>query len=79
MRGQNVIIVGGGFTAVDCGRSCARAAKRLVGEEGSVTIMYRRTEAQMSADPDEINEMRLEEIGVETLMNPHSARTEDGK
>ena len=79
MRGQNVIIVGGGFTAVDCGRSCARAAKRLVGEEGSVTIMYRRTEAQMSADPDEINEMRLEEIEVETLMNPHSARTEDGK
>ncbi|MCZ6673783.1 MAG: FAD-dependent oxidoreductase [Verrucomicrobia bacterium] len=79
MQGQNVIIVGGGFTAVDCGRSCARAAKRLVGAEGTVTIMYRRTEAQMSADPDEINQMRLEEIVVETLMNPLSARTEDGK
>jgi len=79
MKGQNVIIVGGGFTAVDCGRSCARAAKRLVGEEGSVAIMYRRTEAQMSADPDEINQMRLEEIEVESLMNPISARTENGK
>ncbi len=79
MEGQNVIIVGGGFTAVDCGRSCARAAKRLVGAEGTVTIMYRRTEAQMSADPDEINQMRLEEIEVETLMNPFSARTENGK
>ena len=79
LKGQNVIIVGGGFTAVDCGRSCARAAKRLVGTEGSVTIMYRRTEAQMSADPDEINQMRLEEIDVETLMNPLSARTKDGK
>lgn len=79
MKGRNVIIVGGGFTAVDCGRSCARAAKRLVGEDGSVTIMYRRTEAQMSADPDEINQMRLEEIEVETLMNPLSASIEDGK
>ena len=79
MEGQNVIIVGGGFTAVDCARSCARAAKRLVGAEGTVTIMYRRTEAQMSADPDEINQMRLEEIEVETLMNPFSARTENGK
>jgi len=79
MKGKNVIIVGGGFTAVDCGRSCARAAKRLVGAEGSVTIMYRRTEAQMSADPDEINQMRLEEIEVESLMNPLSARTENGK
>jgi NADPH-dependent glutamate synthase beta subunit-like oxidoreductase/ferredoxin len=79
MKGQNVIIVGGGFTAVDCGRSCARSAKRLVGAEGSVTIMYRRTEAQMSADPDEINQMRLEEIEVETLMNPLSARMENGR
>ena len=29
MKGKNVIIVGGGFTAVDCSRSCARAALAL--------------------------------------------------
>lgn len=79
MKGHDVIIVGGGFTAVDCARSCARVAKRLVGAEGSVTIMYRRTEAQMSADWDEIGQMRMEEIEVETLMNPIAARVEDGK
>lgn len=79
MKGQSVVIVGGGFTAVDCARSCARAARQLVGEEGSVTIMYRRTEAQMSANTDELEEMRVENIEVETLMTPIRAVTEDGK
>ena len=79
MRGQHVVIVGGGFTAVDCARSCARAARQLVGEEGHVTIMYRRTEAQMAANPDELEEMRTENIEIESLMSPVRARTEDGK
>lgn len=79
MKGQNVIIVGGGFTAVDCARSCARAALRLVGEEGKVTMMYRRTTGQMAAKYDEIEEMGVENIQIETLMNPHSARVENGK
>ena len=79
MEGQDVIILGGGFTAVDCARSCARAARRLVGDKGSVKIVYRRTEGQMTGDADEIEEMRLENIDVETLLNPHSARVEDDK
>lgn len=79
MKGKNVIIVGGGFTAVDCSRSCARAALRLVGEEGKVSMMYRRTAGQMAAKYDEIEEMGVENIEIETLMNPHSARVEDGK
>ena len=79
MKGQSVVIVGGGFTAVDCARSCARAARRLVGEEGEVTIMYRRTEAQMTANSDEIEEMRMENIEIETLMTPLRAITKDGK
>ncbi len=79
MPGQHVIIVGGGFTAVDCARSCARAAKRLVGADGTVTIMYRRTEAQMSADNDEIVQMNGEGIEVETLVSPVSAIMEAGR
>ena len=79
MKGQSVVIVGGGFTAVDCARSCARAARQLVGEEGNVTIMYRRTEAQMSANTDELEEMRIENIEIETLMTPIRAVTEGGK
>jgi NADPH-dependent glutamate synthase beta subunit-like oxidoreductase/ferredoxin len=79
MQGQNVVIVGGGFTAVDCARSCARAARRLVGAEGRVAIMYRRTEAQMSANMDELEAMREENIEVETLVSPVRAHTEGGR
>jgi formate dehydrogenase major subunit len=78
MKGRKVVIVGGGFTAVDCARACARAARQLVGEAGSVAIMYRRTEAQMSANSDELEEMRTENIEIETLMSPVRAVTENG-
>jgi formate dehydrogenase major subunit len=79
MEKQSVLVVGGGFTAVDCARSCARAARRLVGPEGNVAIMYRRTEAQMSANMDELEQLRMENIRVETLVSPVSARTSNGK
>ncbi len=79
MKGQDVVIVGGGFTAVDCARSCARAAKMLVGEEGNVAIMYRRTEAQMSANVDELEALTEESIDVETLASPVRAVVENGK
>ena len=42
-------------------------------------MMYRRTAGQMAAKYDEIEEMGVENIEIETLMNPHSARVEDGK
>ena len=72
----DVVIVGGGFTAVDC----ARAARRLLGEEHRVTaIMYRRGEEHMSASPDEIWQLRLEGIDVGTLVNPGRVRCENGK
>jgi formate dehydrogenase major subunit len=79
MTGQSIVIVGGGFTAVDCARSCARAARRLVGESGHVAMMYRRTEAQMSADAEEIEQIRSENIEVETLVSPVGAREENGQ
>lgn len=78
MHGKHIIIVGGGFTAVDCARACARAARRLVGAEGTVAIYYRRTEAQMSANLDELDAMREENIEVESLVSPLSARVEGG-
>jgi sulfite reductase beta subunit-like hemoprotein/ribulose 1,5-bisphosphate synthetase/thiazole synthase len=73
VRGD-VVIVGGGFTAVDC----ARAARRLLDEEHRVTaIMYRRGEEHMSASPDEIWQLRLEGIEVATLVNPARVRYEN--
>ncbi len=72
----DVVIIGGGFTAVDC----ARAARRLLGEKHRVTaVMYRRGEEQLSASPDEIWQLRLEGIDVGTLVNPARVRCEDGR
>jgi sulfite reductase beta subunit-like hemoprotein/NADPH-dependent glutamate synthase beta subunit-like oxidoreductase/ferredoxin len=72
----DVVIIGGGFTAVDC----ARASRRLLGREHRVTaIMYRRGEEHMSASPDEIWQLRLEGIDVGTLVNPARVRCEDGE
>ncbi|MEA5013669.1 MAG: putative selenate reductase subunit YgfK [Candidatus Limiplasma sp.] len=56
--GKSVVVVGGGNTAMDA----ARAAKRAPGVE-KVTVVYRRTQRQMPADPEEL-ELALED-GVE--------------
>jgi len=71
-----VIVIGGGFTAVDC----ARAARRLLGPDGGdVSLVYRRTEAQMSAGLSEIEEIRGEGIEVRTLLAPVSVRADGGR
>lgn len=75
----DVVIIGGGFTAVDCSRSCARAAKRLLGENGNVTIAYRRTEHDMAAEYEELEEIRLENIKIRTLASPVGIETNEGK
>jgi putative selenate reductase len=59
--GSRVIVIGAGNSAMDA----ARTAKRLVGEQGSVTIVYRRTRRQMPADHEEI--MGALEEGVEIV------------
>ena len=56
--GKNVVVVGGGNTAMDA----ARAAKRVKGVE-KVSLVYRRTKRYMPADEEEL-ELALED-GVE--------------
>jgi len=75
----DVVVVGGGFTAVDCARSCARAAKRLVGEEQRVSMYYRRTENHMAADLEELEEIRIENIDIFTLVAPVEIKTVEGR
>jgi formate dehydrogenase major subunit len=71
----DVVVIGGGFTAVDC----ARSARRILGQDHRVTaIMYRRGEEHMSASPDEIWQLRVEGIEVGTLVNPGRVRCEKG-
>lgn len=71
----NVLVIGGGFTSVDCSRS----ARRLLGPDVDVTIMYRRGKAEMAANTEEFHEMEQEKIGIETLVTPVSAEVCDGK
>jgi putative selenate reductase len=64
--GKNIAIIGGGNTAMDA----ARTAYRLVGDEGSVTIIYRRTMAEMPADRGEIRAVLDEGIEILELVAP---------
>lgn len=61
--GKHVLVVGGGNTAMD---SC-RTAKRLGGD---VTLVYRRSEAEMPARLEEVKHAKEEEINFLTLHNP---------
>jgi formate dehydrogenase major subunit len=71
----DVIVIGGGFTAVDC----AQTSRRLLGPKAGVSIMYRRGEAQMAATQEELQAMRQESIHIETLVTPIAAKSTDGK
>jgi len=64
--GNNVLIIGGGNTAMDA----ARTAKRMVGQKGKVTLVYRRTLKQMPANFEEIEAVREEGIEILELVNP---------
>jgi len=71
--GKNVAIIGGGNTAMDT----ARTAWRLVGAEGSVSIIYRRTVSEMPADMGEIKAVMEEGITILELTAPESLLVED--
>lgn len=75
----NVVIIGGGFTAVDCSRSCARAARKLMGEGGKVSIVYRRNQENMAANYEELEELVHEHISIQTLCTPLEIISNQGK
>ena len=70
--GKRVVVIGGGFTAVDA----ARTAKRLGAQE--VYIAYRRTRDEMPATAEEIAEAEAEGIKVMYLVAPKSIESEGG-
>ncbi|MDO4306224.1 MAG: putative selenate reductase subunit YgfK [Eubacteriales bacterium] len=70
--GKNVVVIGGGNTAMDT----ARAAKRTEGVE-HVYLVYRRTKRYMPAAEDELLEVLEEGIEFKELLAPVSL--EDGK
>lgn len=74
-EGKHVAIIGGGNTAMDS----ARVANRLVGNKGSVTIIYRRTINEMPADLGEIKAVLEENITIKELTHPEKVLTENDK
>ena len=65
--GQNVLVIGGGNTAMDC----ARAAKKIPNVK-NVKIVYRRTKEYMPADFEEYVEIIKENIEFVELLSPVS-------
>ncbi len=72
---DKIIVIGAGNSAMDA----ARTAKRLVGVEGEVTIVYRRTRREMPCDPEEVRGALEEGIQLIELAAPESIVSENGK
>lgn len=71
--GKRVAVIGGGNTAMDT----ARTALRTGAEE--VTIVYRRSEAEITAAEEEIIEAKEENIIFKMMTSPVAIHGEDGK
>ncbi len=72
--GKRVAVVGGGNSAVDA----ARVAWRLPGCE-KVTLIYRRTRAEMPAFKEEVDAAIEEGIEIHFLANPIKVHVEQGR
>jgi formate dehydrogenase beta subunit len=72
-EGKKVVVVGGGNVAMDCVRSSFRVGKP------DVNLVYRRTKAEMPADPVEIHDAEEEGVNFHYLCNPTRIIAEEGK
>jgi dihydropyrimidine dehydrogenase (NAD+) subunit PreT len=71
--GSNVIVIGAGNTAIDC----ATIAKRLGAPQ--VTMVYRRTENEMTAYPHEYDFIKREGVNFLFLTQPVRVGLENGR
>ncbi|MGA7079610.1 MAG: FAD-dependent oxidoreductase [Terriglobales bacterium] len=66
LPGQQVLVIGGGNSALDAARTVLRCGAK------DVTIVYRRTRAEMPADPREVEDAEHEGIKLMFLAAPKS-------
>jgi len=71
--GGRVVVVGGGNAAVDAARACLRLGA------GEVTVVYRRSRADMPALPDEVAAAEAEGVRLELLATPTRILAGDGR
>ena len=73
IKGKRMLVIGGGNVAMDCVRTALRQGFT------DVNLLYRRTEAEMPADPQEIEEAKEEGVKFHYLIAPQKVLAEDGK
>ncbi len=73
--GNKVVVIGAGNSAMDA----ARTARRLVGSDGEVSILYRRTKKQMPADHEEVEEAVAEGVKIIELVAPEYIIEKEGR
>lgn len=61
--GKEVVVIGGGNTAVDAARTAVRLGSRA-------TVIYRRTQTEMPAHPEEVREAQEEGVVFRFLATP---------
>jgi NADH-quinone oxidoreductase subunit F len=71
--GENVVVVGGGNAAVDAARTALRLGAK------KVTVVYRRTKAEMPAYREEVEEAEKEGVRFEFLAAPLELDLQKGK
>lgn len=71
--GDNVVVIGGGNTAIDCARTALRKGAK------SVKLVYRRTKEDMPAEAYEVEEALHEGVEMLFLTAPIKITSEDGK
>jgi NADPH-dependent glutamate synthase beta subunit-like oxidoreductase len=70
--GKRVVVVGGGNTAMDCARTALRLG-------AAVTVLYRRTRAEMPAIPDEVDDAEREGVQFLFLAAPARLHSSNGR
>ena len=73
MKGKRVIVLGGGNVAMDCCRSPLRQGA------ARVTVVYRRTKAELPADPQEVRDSEAEGVEYTFLTAPVRIVAENGR
>jgi formate dehydrogenase major subunit len=70
--GNDVVVIGGGYTAMDCSRTSLRHGAE------NVAIVYRRTRSELVVDEEELGETEREGVRMEFLASPVEILGEDG-
>jgi formate dehydrogenase major subunit len=71
--GKDVVVIGGGYTAMDCSRTSLRHGSE------HVSIVYRRTRSELVVDDEELGETEREGVRMEFLASPIEIMGQDGK